>query len=164
VKTLVRKKLRLIPQKSYNNARDFIQYNKYIHSIGHWNNQSIVPIDSWKSHHVRGVVLSKRCVATHPKNSQQLQTHFNLRRLQTHFNTKREKGVGTPFPRVPAPLHPEPCTLACRRSTFYQHSQFLKRLLEFWYNEKRKHEKKKFEHKLSQKLQFWHLLHIIMDG
>jgi len=35
VKTLVRKKLRLIPQKSHNNARDYIQYKKYIHSIGH---------------------------------------------------------------------------------------------------------------------------------
>jgi len=28
-----------------------------------------------------------------------------LKQLQTHFITKREKGVGTPFPRVPAPLH-----------------------------------------------------------
>jgi len=29
-----------------------------------------------------------------------------LKQLQTHFEAKREKGVGTPFPRVPAPLHP----------------------------------------------------------
>jgi len=29
-----------------------------------------------------------------------------LKQLQTHFKAKREKGVGTPFPRVPAPLHP----------------------------------------------------------
>jgi len=28
-----------------------------------------------------------------------------LKQLQTHFNAEREKGVGTPFPRVPAPLH-----------------------------------------------------------
>jgi len=61
VKTLVRKKLRLIPQKSHNNARDYIQYKKYIHSIGHWNNQSIVPINSWKSNHVRVVVLTETC-------------------------------------------------------------------------------------------------------
>jgi len=33
-------------------------YNKYIDSIGHWNNQSIVPINSWKSNQVRDVVLS----------------------------------------------------------------------------------------------------------
>jgi len=26
--------------------------------------------------------------------------------LQTHFEAKHEKGVGTPFPRVPTPLHP----------------------------------------------------------
>jgi len=29
-----------------------------------------------------------------------------LKQLQTHFKAKREKGVGTPFPRVPAQLHP----------------------------------------------------------
>ena len=29
-----------------------------------------------------------------------------LKQLKTHFKAKREKGVGTPFPRVPAPLHP----------------------------------------------------------
>jgi len=29
-----------------------------------------------------------------------------LKHLQCHFKAKREKGVGTPFPRVPAPLHP----------------------------------------------------------
>jgi len=32
-----------------------------------------------------------------------------LKHLQTHFKAKREKGVGTPFPRVPAPLHPCSC-------------------------------------------------------
>jgi len=29
-----------------------------------------------------------------------------LKQLQTHFKAQHEKGVGTPFPRVPAPLHP----------------------------------------------------------
>jgi len=29
-----------------------------------------------------------------------------LKQLQTHFKAKREKGVGTPFPRVPTPRHP----------------------------------------------------------
>jgi len=38
-----------------------IIYNKHIDYIGHWNNQSIVPISSWKSNHVRDVVLTKRC-------------------------------------------------------------------------------------------------------
>jgi len=59
VKALVWKKLRLIPQKSHNNARDYIEYNKCIHSIGDWDNQSIVPNDGWKSNHVRDVVLTK---------------------------------------------------------------------------------------------------------
>jgi len=29
-----------------------------------------------------------------------------LNQLQIHFKAKHEKGVGTPFPRVPAPLIP----------------------------------------------------------
>jgi len=29
-----------------------------------------------------------------------------LKQLQTHCKAKCEKGVGTPFQRVPAPLHP----------------------------------------------------------
>jgi len=29
-----------------------------------------------------------------------------LKQLQTHFKAKHGKGVGTPLPRVPAPLHP----------------------------------------------------------
>jgi len=36
-------------------------------------------------------------------------THKKLavsKQLQTHFKAKYEKGVRTPFPRVPAPLHP----------------------------------------------------------
>jgi len=38
-------------------------------------------------------------VGTHPKIA-------ILKQLQTHFEAKREKGVETPFPRVPARLHP----------------------------------------------------------
>jgi len=34
-----------------------------------------------------------------------------LKQLQTHFKAKHEKGVGTPFPRVPVPLHP--CSFCC---------------------------------------------------
>jgi len=30
-----------------------------------------------------------------------------LKQLQTHFKVKHEKGVGTAFPRVRAPLHPD---------------------------------------------------------
>jgi len=29
-----------------------------------------------------------------------------LKQLLTHFKAKNEKGAGTPFPHVPAPLHP----------------------------------------------------------
>jgi len=29
-----------------------------------------------------------------------------LKQLQTNLKSKHEKGVGTPFPRVPAPVHP----------------------------------------------------------
>ena len=87
VKILVRKKLRLIPQKSHKNSRDY--NNKYTHSTGHWNNQSIVPINSWKSNHVRDVVLTKRC--------------GNASKNKPFWS---EKGLGTPFPRVPDPLHP----------------------------------------------------------
>jgi len=156
VKTLVRKKLRLIPQKSHNNARDCIQYNKCILSIGHWNNQSIVPINSWKSNHARDVVLTKMCVGTHPKIA-------ILKQLQTHFKTKREKGVGTPFSRIPAPLHPR--NIYSSMWTFYFlstlavfNTSLVQRKTKTW-----KNQEKKFEHKMSQKLQFWHLLRSIID-
>ena len=33
-----------------------------------------------------------------------------LKQLQTQFKSKRENGVGTLFPRVPAPLHPAAMT------------------------------------------------------
>jgi len=36
---------------------------------------------------------------------ERIQKIANLKQLQTHFKAKRENGVGTPFPRVPAPLH-----------------------------------------------------------
>jgi len=39
-------------------------------------------------------------VATHPKEID------ILKQLQTHFKAKRDTGVETPFPGVPAPLHP----------------------------------------------------------
>jgi len=38
-----------------------ITYNKYIHSVGHWKNQSIIPINSWKLNHDMDVVLTRRC-------------------------------------------------------------------------------------------------------
>jgi len=131
VKTLVRKKLHLIPQKSHNNARDYIQYKKYIHSIGHWNHQSIVPINSWNSNHV----------------SANKKMWERIRKIANSFKLILTQNVKKVWERCshafPPHYTPEPCTLACRRSTFYQHSQFLKRLLQFWYNEKRKHEKNK---------------------
>jgi len=34
-----------------------------------------------------------------------------LKQLQSHFKTTREKGVETPFPRIPAQLHP--CKTHC---------------------------------------------------
>jgi len=45
-------------------------------------------------------ILNKKGVGTLPEKL------ANLKQLQTHFKAKHEKGVGTPFPRVPAPLHP----------------------------------------------------------
>jgi len=50
-------------------------------------------------HNSRNVVLIK-------KVWERIQKIDILKQLQTHFNAQREKGVGTPFPRVPAPLHP----------------------------------------------------------
>jgi len=156
VKTLVRKKFWLIPQKSHNNARDYIQYNKYIHSVGHWNNQSIVPTNSWKSNHVRDVVLQKG-VGTHSEK----QPLWNSFKLILKQNVK--KVLERRSHAFPPHYTPEPCTLACRHSTFYQHSQFLKRLLAQRKTKPWKNQEKKFEHKLSQKLQFWHLLHNVID-
>jgi len=47
----------------------------------------------------QGCSANKRVVGTHAKTS-------HLKQLQTHFKAKFEKGVGTPFPRIPTPLHP----------------------------------------------------------
>jgi len=47
----------------------------------------------------RDVVLKKRCGNAPKKRA-------FLKQLQTHFKAKHEKGMVTPFPRVPAPLHP----------------------------------------------------------
>ena len=47
----------------------------------------------------RDVVLTK-------KVRERTKKIANLKQLQTHFKAQREKGVGTPFPRVPALLHP----------------------------------------------------------
>jgi len=82
---------------------------------------------------------------------ERIQKIATLKQLQIHFETKCEKGVGMPFPPH---YTPEPCTLACRRSTFYQHSQFFKRPLVQRKTKTRKKQATKFEHKLSQKLQF----------
>jgi len=51
---------------------------------------------------VQGFSANKKGVGTHPNIA-------ILKQLQSHFKGKREKGVGTPFPRVPIPLHPCPC-------------------------------------------------------
>jgi len=39
-------------------------------------------------------------VGTHPKKL------AIVKQLRTNFKAKHEKGVGTPFPRVPPALHP----------------------------------------------------------
>jgi len=41
---------------------------------------------------------------------QRIQKISLLKQLPTHFKAKREKGVGTPFSRIPAPLPPDPHT------------------------------------------------------
>ena len=48
--------------------------------------------------HTPGLVLTKRC-GNAPKKL------AILKLLQIYFKAKHEKGVATPFPRVPAPLH-----------------------------------------------------------
>jgi len=50
----------------------------------------------------RDVVLTK-------KVWKRIQKMAILIQPKTHFKAKREKGVETPFPRVPAPLHPWSC-------------------------------------------------------
>jgi len=47
-----------------------------------------------------------------------------LKQLQTFFKAKHEKGVGTPFPRVPAPLLP--CTYTGNVSSGMTFSFYLK--------------------------------------
>jgi len=47
----------------------------------------------------RDVVLIKRC------GNASKETAF-LKQFSTHFKAKREKGVGTPLPRFPTPIHP----------------------------------------------------------
>jgi len=43
------------------------------------------------------------------------------KQLQSHFKAKREKGVGIPFPHVPAPLHSwvKPIALTNKPSDWY---------------------------------------------
>jgi len=52
----------------------------------------------WSKSTRRDVVLTKR-VWEHTQKS----SHFKT--ASTDFKAKHEKGVGTPFPRVPAPLY-----------------------------------------------------------
>jgi len=47
----------------------------------------------------QGCTANRKGVGTHPKIA-------ILKQLQTHVKAKNEKGVGTPFLRVPALLHP----------------------------------------------------------
>jgi len=155
VKTLVRKKLRLISHKV--TTMHEIICNKYIHSIGHWKNQSIVPINSWKSNHVKDAVLTK-------KVWERIQKIAILKQLQTHSKQNLKKVWERRSHAFPPHYTPEPRrTLECRRSTFYQHSQCLERLLVHRETKTWKNQEQIFEHKLSQNLQFWHLLHSILD-
>jgi len=48
---------------------------------------------------IQGCSANKKGVGTHPKKL------AILKQLRTHFKVKHETGVGTLFPRVPAPLH-----------------------------------------------------------
>jgi len=58
----------------------------------------------------QGCSANKKGVGMHLKFS-------HLKQLQTHFEAKHEKGVGTPFPRVPATLHP--CTVMTFTQTLH---------------------------------------------
>jgi len=48
---------------------------------------------------MQGCSANKKGVGTHPIAI--------LKQLQTHFKAKREKGVGTPFPRIPPHHNPD---------------------------------------------------------
>jgi len=50
--------------------------------------------------------LYKQGCSTNNKVWESIQKKAILKQLKTHFIAKREKGVGTPFPHVPAPPHP----------------------------------------------------------
>jgi len=50
--------------------------------------------------HKQGCRVSKKGVGAHPKKL------AILKQLRTNLKPNHEKGVGRPFPRVPAPLHP----------------------------------------------------------
>jgi len=52
------------------------------------------------------IILSARDVVLTKKVCERTQKIAILKQLQTHFKAKREKDVGSPFPRVPALLHP----------------------------------------------------------
>jgi len=53
------------------------------------------------------ILLPKsRDVALIKKVWERIQEIPILKQIPTHFKAKREKGVGTPFPLVPTPLHP----------------------------------------------------------
>ena len=56
--------------------------------------------------YVRFAFMLSRDVVLTIKVWERVQKIAILKQLRTHFKAKREKGVGTPFPRVPAPLHP----------------------------------------------------------
>ena len=73
-----------------------------------------------------------------------------LKQLQTHFKTKREKCVGTPFPRVPTPLHH--WTMYSSMQTFYLLSTLavFKTSFGTTKNENMKEPRKGFEHKLTK--------------
>ena len=60
----------------------------------------------------RDLVLKKTC----RNASKKIAILKQLKQLPAHFKAKREKGVGTPLPRVHAPLHPWANAAKCNAS------------------------------------------------
>jgi len=71
----------------------------------------------------QGCSAEKKGVGTHQKIA-------ILKQLPTHFKAKREKGVGTPFPRVPPHYTPD-VNIGSHRKSYFKKKSLRKVLLSF---------------------------------
>jgi len=66
-----------------------------------WSPQYWSPWKNWSPHRL----LKQGCSAD-KKVWERIQKFAILKQVPAHFKAKHEKGVATPFPRVPVQLHP----------------------------------------------------------